>query len=376
MLWYYVIPILILVFFYFKNAFNFWRNRGIPQRTQWNILGDFWDVGFKYHSNEKIDLMYKEFKNKAPFFGFYSLWVPMAIITDLDLMRSVLVKDFNNFVDHGMYHDEEADKLSMHLFSIEGEKWRRMRNALSPVFTSGKMKSMFHIIEEKGRDFVEFLERGSKNPDGLCMKSTNTKFTADVVASAAFGLETKALSTPKPFIMEILKKAFESTALTNLYFMFLISFPRFSAKMKLRFFHKDCEDFFSKTIHDTMEYREKNGIKRSDFLNMLINLKNHGTIVDSGEVNPAGKLTFNEVLAQAFVFFAAGYETSSTAMSFALYFIAKHPDVQKKLREEIRTVKARHNGHIDYEALMEMTYLNQVFNGKFNGELKLARMQV
>lgn len=363
MLLYYIIPICgAILYFYFKNVFNFWRNRGVPQRKQWSPLGDLWNVGFKYHMNDKIQQMYREFKDKSPIFGFYMLMTPSVIVTDLDLLRQIMVKDFNSFVDRGVYHDEDADKLSMHLFSIEGEKWRRMRNALSPTFTSGKMKSMFHIIEEKGRDFVAYFERNSSK--AIDIKDANTKYTADIVASTAFGLETKALSTEKSVIMDVLKRVFESTALTGMYFMFVSTFPKLSAKLGLRLFYKEVEDFFSKTIHETIDHREKNTIKRSDFLNMLINLKNQGTIADTGDINVEGKLTFNEILAQAFLFFVAGYETSSTAMGFGFYFIARHSDVQKKLREEIKTVKAKHGGKIDYEALMEMTYLNQVFNGE------------
>lgn len=66
--------------------------------------------------------------------------------------------------------------------------------------------------------------------------------------------------------------------------------------------------------------------------------------------------------AQAFIFFFAGFETSSTAMSFTLYLLAKHPEIQVKVREEVRRIKKAHENEINYDALMEMHYLNQVFN--------------
>lgn len=74
------------------------------------------------------------------------------------------------------------------------------------------------------------------------------------------------------------------------------------------------------------------------------------------------ELTDGLLAAQAYVFFIAGFETSSTAMSHALYELALNQQVQDKLREEIdeEYVKC---GNVMYDNIKEMNYLDKVFKG-------------
>ena len=60
-----------------------------------------------------------------------------------------------------------------------------------------------------------------------------------------------------------------------------------------------------------------------------------------------------------------GFETSSATMTFALYELALNPDTQDTLREEIKTVLARHANKITYDAVNEMKYLQMVLDGEF-----------
>lgn len=69
--------------------------------------------------------------------------------------------------------------------------------------------------------------------------------------------------------------------------------------------------------------------------------------------------------AQAILFFAAGFETTASALSFCLYEISVNPHVQVKMRKEIDEILTKHNGKTNYQALKDMVYMEAVINGKF-----------
>lgn len=360
----YVIGLALICIAFLRFKFSFWKNRGFISTSPWTPLGDFAGVGVRVHYHEKYAMLYNQFKHHAKLFGAYLYLSPTLFITDLDLLRTILVKDFHFFEDRGVYHNEKADPLSAHLFAIEGEKWRRMRNNLSPTFTSGKMKSMYHTISDKGQTLIDYINKHyASNKRVMDGKDVSQRFTADIIGSCAFGVEVHAFDDTKvPEIIKIAKGIFTDSPYSAMYFFFLSSYQSLARFLNMRLITKYVEDYFMSMIKENVSYRETNNVIRADFFNMLLNLKNRGTIFDEKPVNEEGKITFKELAAESAVFFFAGFETSSTTMTFAMYLLASHPEIQEKVRKEVRRIKTLHNNVIDYEALMEMHYLTQVFD--------------
>lgn len=134
---------------------------------------------------------------------------------------------------------------------------------------------------------------------------------------------------------------------------------------------RDVEEFFINLTEQTLEMREKNHIVRKDFFQLLVQLRNGGKVQDDNDwrttiANDNNKtLTQHEMAANVYVFYMAGYETSSATMTFFLFEIARNPDIQQKVHDEINRVLAQHNGELTYDAVNDLKYLECCIDGKW-----------
>ncbi|CAB3365187.1 Hypothetical predicted protein [Cloeon dipterum] len=144
-------------------------------------------------------------------------------------------------------------------------------------------------------------------------------------------------------------------------------------RLKIRTMDEEVKNFFLNLTKDMIQHRKKNSIVRNDFLQLLMELKDKGRVAianddedatleneDLHESNTPFRFDDTDLAAQATIFFLAGFETSSSAVSFALLELAVNPDIQRKAHSEIDEQLAKCGGEITYETLKEMKYLEWI----------------
>lgn len=233
---------------------------------------------------------------------------------------------------------------------------------------------MFHTMEKCTEGLVEVLNQQSLLQEPVDIKEIVSRFTTDIIGSCAFGIECNAMKNPKSEFREYGKKFFDPDTYDRIKGVMFFVVPRKILKMfHARRTNAGVEKFFMDIVKNTVEYREKNNIHRNDFMHLLLQLKNQGRLCDNenfviknkeSQVDTEQRLTMNELTAQCFVFFNAGYETSASTMTFGLLELAMNQDIQERLRHEIVSVLEKYNGILSYDAVMEMSYLNKVVHGK------------
>ena len=154
--------IFIASYFHFTRNFNFWQKLGIPYVKPTPFVGNLMDCVFqKVNIGKHLQQIYEQHSDK-PYVGIFSFDKPILLVRDLELVKNILVKDFQNFINRVSSLDEKLDPiLSKILFVSKDQLWRQRRTHLAPAFNSGKMKMMFYLVDTCGKELAACLDKAS-----------------------------------------------------------------------------------------------------------------------------------------------------------------------------------------------------------------------
>ncbi|XP_046668194.1 probable cytochrome P450 6a14 [Homalodisca vitripennis] len=366
--------ILVSLYLYFIHNYDYWKKKVVIFIKPKFPLGNFHDQFFgKADIGNIIERDYTVYKKKGlKYVGSFSLREPNLMLIDLDLCKHVLSKDFNHFVSRD-FTVTTHEYLSKHLFALDGQEWKDMRVKLTPTFTSGKMKNMFQLMGKCADQLQDHIDRVILHKGKFEVKDLIARFTTDIIATCAFGLEVNSIENRDDEFYRLSQVIFVPTRSFFLKAIIHRAFPTIAKAIKLDIFHPRLSALL-RIMKSTIEYRRTNNVTRNDFIDLLMKVKENKSLVDDEDqiVNESDRsgcqnhgkelLTLEEMTAQAFVFLAAGFETAASTTSFCLYELAKSPTVQERLRQEIDEVLANYDNKITYQALQDMTYMDQVIN--------------
>ncbi|XP_037054358.1 cytochrome P450 3A13-like isoform X1 [Peromyscus leucopus] len=344
--------ILMLLYLYGTSSHGLFKKLGIPGPKPLPFVGTMLNYrrGISLYDIECQ-------KQYGDMWGLFNGLLPVLVITEPDMIKNVLVKEFYSiFTNRHLFGPLGFMKKS--ITTSENEEWKRIRSLLTPAFSSGKLKEMFHIIQEYGDALVKNMSREVEKGKSVTMNNFFGAYTMDVITGTLFGVKVDSLNNPQdPFVKNTRKlfifDYFNPLAFSTALFPFL---SRIYNKVNICIFPSDATSFFKKFIEKTKKDRLENTQEhRVDFLQLMMNSQN------SKDMESYKPLSDLEILAQSITFIFAGYETTSTALSFITYLLAIYPNVQKKLQHEIDAVLPN-KAPATYEALVKMEYLDMVVN--------------
>lgn len=238
----------VTAYAFIKYLYSYWDRKGFKSIPPTFPFGNLRD-SFLQRTSQGQE--YRNLYNKStePFVGIYGFVRPILLARDPAFIRSVLISDFQHFVNRGVHYDEERDPLSAHLFAIDGEKWKNLRVKLSPTFTSGKMKAMFQTLVDCGEPLMNVIARTSKTPDRIVeIKELTSRYSTNVIASVAFGLETNCIDEENALFRRYGQKFFDPTILNGIRFYWMFVSPQLMKLFRIRLIDRDVEDFMTDVV--------------------------------------------------------------------------------------------------------------------------------
>lgn len=344
--------ILAALYLFFTWNFNYWKNVGVTGPQPRILFGNLPSIlTKKRHVFYEYLQIYKDFQNE-PAVGFFSVRTPRLMIRDPELIKEVLSKSFRCFAANELADaiDEKSDPLfARNPFFLLGEKWKTRRAEITPAFTNNRVKALSVFMDEVCTKMAEYVTKKIKqNETTIDTKELMAKYTTDVVSNSIFAIDAQSFSKDKPEIREMGRRIMDFNFSAQVILMITTFLPSIKKFHKFKFISQEIEDFFIRVMKDAINHRKENKIERNDYLDHLLSLQEKKQI---SEIDMAG---------HGVSFFADGFETSSLVMAYCLFDLASSPEIQSRLREEIRNLQASKGG-ITYDNIGDMTYLDQVF---------------
>ncbi|PIC41498.1 hypothetical protein B9Z55_008895 [Caenorhabditis nigoni] len=271
-------------------------------------------------------------------------------------IKEVFIKNFSNFSDRGVIEIFRETKLNASLLqNTYATGWKHTRSTIAPIFSTGKMKAMHETISSKIDTFLEILEEKSMGNEQWDIYDDFQGLTLDVIGKCAFAIDTNCQRDRNDVFYVEARNFFKNIDLRhNPLVTCSVMIPELMWIWK--FLYKfsglaEAEIPLVQGLDDVYERRRSGeGSDSVDLLKLLLDREDDKT---------KEKMTKKEVIENCFAFLLAGYETTSTAMTYCSYLLAKYSEIQKKLWEEIKMVK--NEGKLDYDSIHSMKYLDAVY---------------
>ncbi|XP_059612488.1 probable cytochrome P450 9f2 [Phlebotomus argentipes] len=373
----------VILWFCYKYAYaneNFFKGRGVKFIKPLPFFGS--SFGFITNKENLISFVNKICKNfrNEKVFGVFDFRTPILVIRDPEMCKNLAIKEFDHFTDHlNIIPDDFEPMFSSSLFLLGGHKWREMRTTLSPAFTGSKMRLMCDFVVEICEQTVAYVKKEAQEaPKPNEVRELFTRVAADMIGTCAFGIKVDSLNDKKNMFFESANAMFDPASFSlTLKVIAARTVPWLLKLLRINLFDEKYRGFLKNLVLENMKTRQEKNIVRPDMINLLIEAQK-GTLenasseydsagfatVEEAQMKPVAKKTSwteDEIVAQCFIFFLAGFDTSSTILSFAAYEIARYPQVQEKLYQEAKMIRDELKGKpIKYETLQKMKYLDMV----------------
>ncbi|XP_063706449.1 cytochrome P450 4C1-like [Culicoides brevitarsis] len=351
----------ILIIYAF-DKFLKWRHfvntvNRIPGPKSYPIIGTMWET-MNAKRDEIFDIMKKRTETYGPIHRLWTSGFADIRIDRAEYVEKVLKSTTN--IKKSQFYDYEFRKwLGNGLITSTGEQWHMHRKFLTPTFHFSILEGFCDVFAEKCQIMVEKLKKVADTGKVVDIFDYVNLCALDIICETAMGIQMNAQETGESEYTDAIKEIATVNACRyfkpHLRYEWIFALTSYGARSRKAL--KTLNDFTEKVIKERKALRKElsnsgeaeTGKKRKMFLDLVL---------DETEKRPF--FTDKDIREEVDTFMFAGHDTTTVAMSFALYLIGLHPEVQEKLYQEQLDIFGDSKELPTYKNLSEMKYMDMV----------------
>ncbi|KAI9371623.1 cytochrome P450 [Aspergillus egyptiacus] len=289
-----------------------------------------------------------------------------VLVASPKALSELLVQNAYDFEKPEFMRQSLARVTGRHgILLVEGQEHKRHRKNLMPSFSYRHIKDLYPTFWSKSVEMVKCIEkdlesRANADDNIVQVRPWASRATLDIIGLAGMDQDFGSLANPQNELAEQYHRILQNPPLwLNLLFAFgfIAGGARLVQALPIKHNRNIVEgcDHIRQVAQRLIS--EKEMLKDES--------ENHGKDILSVALN-SGTFTDEELIDQMMTFLAAGHETTSTALQWAIHALCKHQDIQSRLRDEIRSslpsISTATPEPITASTLDSLPYLNAVTN--------------
>ncbi|EME78185.1 uncharacterized protein MYCFIDRAFT_50720 [Pseudocercospora fijiensis CIRAD86] len=295
-----------------------------------------------------------------------------VLVADPKALQEILVTKAYEFEKPEPLRNFLRFVLGDGLIIVEGDSHKFLRKNLMPVFSFRHIKELYPIFWSKSTQMIDGIAQQVRESAGPGESKTSvveinhwaTKVTVDIIGLAAMGRDFQALKNSDDPLIQVYEELLEPTMEKQVYFVSQILGPaKLIRKLPLKLNERSevivrtLTDICLKLVREKKELIKTEPADHKDILSLCIRSNNFSD---------------EQLVDQLLTFLAAGHETTSSALTWTCYLLAKHPEIQTALREEIhRTIPSPNQPPPSDTDLAQIFESAPLLNGVCNESIRL-----
>ena len=337
--------LIVVAYIQFIPALNYFKQLGLPGPKPALIFGNLLQIG----SGGAAHLVHLQWSREyGKTFGCLFGRSPVIFVADRDMIKAITVKYAHNFSDRWSIY-KPPPPLGLGLISLDGLAWRRVHNLLLPIFTDARLKLLMPYITKSISTLVKKFNKSVDDQLIVDLWQYTNQFSMEVIMSTSFGIKASSQENPDRITHEARK------LYNNYYFRsFIVSLSPKLYTIYDRFIGSDRRSlsYIEQVLRKVIDERCHTGIDKyngyPDLLQAMLEIRDDDQ-----------QLTNDQIIGQCMDYLVAGSETTTSTLAFTIYLLALNPDIQKKLRNQIKQ-RYSVNDILTLDGIASITYLDMV----------------